>query len=198
MQGQVDVVQELLSLQGVQFDVVTLDTKHRTVLTHAAISGSQSTLSTILKHFAQAAKAALDLPDIDGHTALHHACSSGHARSVQMLLDHGAAFCNPAKGPGLLALACSSGDRDMVSFALDRAQSLDKDCPQDGSDPAVQCRYCTPIEDTPIVHAFQSGSKQVVQLLLERRGHIDRQVRYRVHLSNQQSAACMAALCIKK
>lgn len=173
-------MQVLLGQAGAQFDVQSLDARRRSILSHAAISGSQTTLTALLQHCGDGIKPIMDLPDKDGLAPLHHACVCGYKASVQMLRENGAALCNPRSGPGLLSLACVSGNADMTTFILDECPALTSGLLLGASNPKVpqDCsgRYTIPIEHAPIVHAFLSGSKQVINLLLERGVLIDSQV----------------------
>ena len=174
--GHASIVQLLLSYLEINaMDVVHLDL----AVSAAASNGHAALVETLLQRFnlaknydlvTQAAFAAssrgyprvvqmllnytLDLNFVSkkGQDLLHHAARGGHARVVQILLDHGAIFYEGRRGD-LLYLAAINGHQDVVQLLLDH-----------GADFKAQGRdYCV------LTRAAKNGEAPMIRFLVERK-----------------------------
>ena len=86
-----------------------------------------------------------------GQNLLHHAARGGHARVVQLLLDHGVSYYEGRRGDPLY-LAAINGHQDVVQLLLDH-----------GADFKTQGRdYCV------LKHAAKNGEASMIRFLVER------------------------------
>ena len=87
-----------------------------------------------------------------GQNLLHHAARGGHARVVQLLLDHGVSYYESRRGDPLY-LAAINGHQDVVQLLLDH-----------GADFKAQGRdYCV------LKRAARNGEAPMVRFLVERK-----------------------------
>ena len=78
------IVKCLLDHEGININAVTKTTNETPL--HIA---SEKGFTEIVKLFIGHAGININATSIDGATALHHACNSGHAATANVLLDHG-------------------------------------------------------------------------------------------------------------
>ena len=97
------------------------DSHGKTLLLHAAITGSCKTMRVLLDN-----AATVDLANRDGRTPLHIAATNGHCTAAALLLDHGAqveARCYFGRSP--LVYAAIYGRYDMIRLLLHRGANVD-------------------------------------------------------------------------
>lgn len=97
------------------------DSHGKTLLLHAAITGSCKTMRVLLDN-----AATVDLANRDGRTPLHIAATNGHCTAAALLLDHGAqveAHCEIGWSP--LVYAAIYGRYDMIRLLLHRGANVD-------------------------------------------------------------------------
>ena len=98
-------------------DVNAADKSGQTPLIGAAMAGDSRLLAELVARGAE-----LNGTDLDGHTALWHACQNGHDLAAATLLEFGAsASVQPGEngGPSLLAVAVAGGHEGIVTLLLD-------------------------------------------------------------------------------
>ena len=98
-------------------DVNAADKSGQTPLIGAAIAGDSRLLAELVARGAE-----LNGTDLDGHTALWHACQNGHDLAAATLLELGASASLPPGengGPSLLAVAVAGGHEGIVTLLLD-------------------------------------------------------------------------------
>ena len=92
------------------------DALGRSALWWAAAAGDDAGVPV---HRLTASGTAIDVPDLDGETALHAAARQGHANAVQLLLARGADVNRAgAHGASPLLLAVTGGDADTANILL--------------------------------------------------------------------------------
>ncbi|TNE39203.1 MAG: ankyrin repeat domain-containing protein [Alphaproteobacteria bacterium] len=122
------------------------DRKHVPLIIYAAISGSEKTVLTLIKHSAQ-----IDLADDTGNTALIQAAAYGWSKIITILLDHGADIDEGNRqGETALIKAAKGGHVAAARVLLEK-----------GADPEL----ADFTGRTPLDHARQSRNPEMIHLM---------------------------------
>ena len=172
-----DEMVPILLRGGVPLDVV--DSRGRTALHEAAISGFMSVVKLLIEHGAK-----LDIKDNKSWTPLHDAAASGQKVIVDYMLNHVPRDAYPSHHSIL------KGAQLRVAMAR-QDYSLTRQLLQDSD---INVDICDDVGRTALHHAANHGSKEVVTALLERSASVSasiadsaykRWVRYLGHIPNE-------------
>ncbi|GIL73234.1 hypothetical protein Vretimale_4839 [Volvox reticuliferus] len=156
--GNEAAVMAMLAVPGAEALLAQRDMLHNSVL-HVAASRGLLPIMVKLLDFARQLHVDIDEPNIDGHTALYLACSSGHRLVVQALLGAGALPNVASREASTPLHACASGGHaDIVRLLLDRGANLN----------AVDSQA-----STPLLRAAELGHANVCSILLRQGASIN-------------------------
>ena len=141
--GHVALIQALLE----RFD---LPNNHNLV-TRAAFAASSRGYSEVVQMLLNYTLD-VNVVNLKGQNLLHHAARGGHARVVQLLLDHGVSYYESRRGDPLY-LAAINGHQDVVQLLLDHGANFKAQ----GRD------YCV------LTGAAQNGESSMIRFLVERK-----------------------------
>ncbi|KAF9219875.1 ankyrin [Gyrodon lividus] len=149
MCGQYEAVQQAIS-SGTAPDLAATETPFKLGFISFAVLGAQRVRSgppgTRMRHYEiiqhlLASGAPADIPDVSGHTALHHACTPpvGHAEITKLLLEKGANVNAQSRyGEVPLFFPFQGGDVALVDLLMEHGADLDIE-DANGDSPRKMC-----------------------------------------------------------
>jgi len=141
------------------FDVDRVNRDDCTILMAASHYGRYRVVEFLIETL----KASISLRDRYGWTALHHAARNGHARVVQLLLQHGAdPNTRDANSCSALMLAAEAGHANVVATLLQTIQSSGK---EETSSLDLEARSSQ--GDTALTLSCYGGHSEVALLLID-------------------------------